>query len=479
MNSPLKQFLSDPEILLNSVGEGIYGFDLEGNAVFVNPAAEKMTGWMASELIGKRIHEYHHHSHADGSVYPAELCKIYQTLKDGKVRNVKNEVFWRKDGSRFPVEYTTTPIMKDNTLIGAVAIFRDISIQTQTEHALRDALTKVQQLSEQLQEENEYLTNELNADWRSSGMVGQSERFLKVLQQVELVSKTESTVLIQGENGTGKELIARSLHRLGNRKNQSFIRVNCAAFSEPLLESELFGHEKGAFTGAVERRKGRFELAHGGTLFLDEIGELSLAAQSKLLRVLQESEFERVGGQQTIKVDIRLIAATNRDLLDMVGSGKFRMDLFYRLNVFPIMLPPLRERIEDIPLLSTEILALTNHKLGTKLRGISKSALKKFMQYSWPGNIRELQNVIEREAILNHGGILKLSTPLLEAFSENVVTNQTLDEAIAQHIINVLKYCDGRISGPKGAATILDMPESTLRSKMKKLGVKSRNMANS
>ncbi|WMN60203.1 sigma 54-interacting transcriptional regulator [Pseudoalteromonas xiamenensis] len=477
MNSPLKQFLSDPEILLNSVGEGIYGFDLEGNAVFVNPAAEKMTGWMASELIGKRIHEYHHHSHADGSVYPAEHCKIYQTLKDGNVRNVKNEVFWRKDGSRFPVEYTTTPIMKDNTLIGAVAIFRDISIQTQTEHALRDALTKVQQLSEQLQEENEYLTNELNADWRSSGMVGQSERFLNVLQQVELVSKTESTVLIQGENGTGKELIARSLHRLGNRKNQSFIKVNCAAFSESLLESELFGHEKGAFTGAVERRKGRFELAHGGTLFLDEIGELSLAAQSKLLRVLQESEFERVGGQQTIKVDIRLIAATNRDLLDMVGSGTFRMDLFYRLNVFPIMLPPLRERIEDIPLLATEILALTNHKLGTKLRGISKSALKKFMQYSWPGNIRELQNVIEREAILNHGGILKLSTPLLEEFSQHVVTNQTLDEAIAQHIVNVLNYCDGRISGPKGAATILDVPESTLRSKMKKLGVNSRNLA--
>lgn len=474
MTSPLSQFLADPSILLNSVGEGIYGFDLDGNAVFINPAAEKMTGWSAQELLGKRIHEYHHHSHEDGSPYEAKDCNIYQTAKDGRVRHVKNEVFWRKDGSQFPVEYTTTPIIKEGTIIGAVAIFRDISIQKHTETALRQALTQVQHLSEQLQDENDYLIRELNSDWKSSGLIGQSAVFKRVLKQVELVSATDSTVLILGENGTGKELVARSLHRLGARKSQPFIRVNCAAFAETLLESELFGHEKGAFTGATERRKGRFELANNGTLFLDEIGELSLSAQSKLLRVLQESEFERVGGNQTVKVNIRLIAATNRDLNAMVREGKFRMDLFYRLNVFPVLMPPLRERLEDIPLLAIDILSSVNHKLGTKLRGFSKPTLEQFMDYAWPGNIRELQNIIEREAILNHKGLIKLSQPLTKKGKQfDFSGSGLLDDAIRLHIVQVLESCNGVISGPRGAAAILGLPESTLRSKMKKLALKS------
>lgn len=474
MSSPLSQFLADPSILLNSVGEGIYGFDLDGNAVFINPAAEQMTGWKAQELLGKRIHEYHHHSHCDGRPYPAEECNIYQTVKDGKVRHVKDEVFWRKNGSQFPVEYTTTPIVKEGKIIGAVAIFRDISIQKHAENALKDALMKVQQLSEQLQDENQYLISELNNDWKSSGLIGQSANFKQVLKQIELVSHTDSTVLIQGENGTGKELVARSLHRLGARKTQPFIRVNCASFAESLLESELFGHEKGAFTGANERRKGRFELANNGTLFLDEIGELSLAAQSKLLRVLQESEFERVGGSQTIRVNIRLIAATNRDLHAMVAEGRFRMDLFYRLNVFPIRMPALRERLDDIPLLAIDILTTINHKLGTKLRGFSTHTLKQFMEYSWPGNIRELQNIIEREAILNNKGLIKLSQPLCQKEKAPYISGiVSLDEAIKQHIHHVLVACNSVISGPKGAATVLGIPESTLRSKMKKLGMKS------
>ncbi|MFC3031203.1 sigma-54 interaction domain-containing protein [Pseudoalteromonas fenneropenaei] len=470
MPAQLQQFLSDPSLLLNSVGEGIYGFDLDGNAVFVNPAAERMTGWRADELLGNRIHEYHHHSHADGSPYPACDCQIYQTLKDGKVRQVKNEVFWRRDGSRFPVEYTTTPIMRDGKLIGAVAIFRDVSQQQQTEQALRDALTQVKALSEQLQEENAYLHRELNADWQSTGLVGESGVFRAVLEQIELVSQTDSTVLILGENGTGKELIARSLHRFSKRAKQPFVRVNCAAFSENLLESELFGHEKGAFTGATERRKGRFELADGGTLFLDEVGELSPAAQSKLLRVLQEQEFERVGGSQTIKVNIRLLAATNRDLWQMVSTGSFRMDLYYRLNVFPIRVPALRERIEDIPLLCVGILVRLNQKLGKQLRGVSKAAIAELQKYHWPGNIRELQNVLEREAILSQGPLLKLSQPLqAQLVSLNLCS---LDDALRSHISTVLTACEGKISGAQGAAEILQLPESTLRSKMKKLGLK-------
>lgn len=304
----IKNFLNDPTLLLNAVGEGIYGFDLSGNAVFVNPAAERMTGWTADELLGKKIHQYHHHSHADGTPYPADECQIYCTMFDGKRREVKNEVFWRKDGSAFAVEYTSTPVYKNNQLIGAVAVFRDISAQQQTQTQLHEALVQVKHLSEQLKDENDYLIAELNEDWQDSGLVGRSDVFQRMLDQIQLVSETDSTVLILGENGTGKELVARNLHRLSKRNEQAFIKVNCAAFTPSLLESELFGHERGSFTGANERRKGRFELADQGTLFLDEIAELPLESQSKLLRVLQEREFERVGGSQTLKVDIRIIA---------------------------------------------------------------------------------------------------------------------------------------------------------------------------
>ncbi|TGV20890.1 sigma-54-dependent Fis family transcriptional regulator [Pseudoalteromonas sp. MEBiC 03607] len=465
----IKEFLNDPTLLLNAVGEGIYGFDLSGNAVFVNPAAERMTGWRADELLGKKIHQYHHHTRKDGSPYPADECQIYCTMFDGKHRHVNDEVFWRKDGSYFAVEYTSTPVYKNGALIGAVAIFRDVSKQQQTEVALRDALAQVQHLSEQLQAENAYLISELNEDWQDSGLVGQSHSFQTMLEQITLVSQTNSTVLILGENGTGKELVARNLHRLSSRAKQPFIRVNCAAFSANLIESELFGHEKGAFTGANERRKGRFELADKGTLFLDEVAELPLEAQSKLLRVLQEQEFERVGGSQTLKVDIRVLAATNRNLWQMVEQGSFRMDLYYRLNVFPIRVPALRERKEDIPLLAANIITQLNKRLGKQLKGLSKATLTKLANYDWPGNIRELQNILEREAILSKQTVLQLSAPLNnEQTNEQVVS---LDAVQKQHICEVLKRCNGQISGENGAATLLGLPESTLRSKMKKLGI--------
>ena len=237
----IKQFLNDPKLLLNAVGEGIYGFDLSGNAVFVNPAAERMTGWRADELLGKKIHQYHHHTHADGTPYPADECQIYCTMFDGKRREVKNEVFWRKDGSSFAVEYTSTPVYQNDELIGAVAVFRDISLQQQTQNALQEALEQVKHLSEQLKDENNYLIAELNEDWQDSGLVGQSHIFQTMLDQIKLVSETDSTVLILGENGTGKELVARNLYRLSKRSEQAFIKVNCAAFTPSLLESELFG----------------------------------------------------------------------------------------------------------------------------------------------------------------------------------------------------------------------------------------------
>ena len=467
----IKQFLNDPKLLLNAVGEGIYGFDLSGNAVFVNPAAERMTGWKAKELLGKKIHQYHHHSHADGSPYPADECQIYCTMFDGKRREVKNEVFWRKDGTSFAVEYTSTPVYRQGELIGAVAVFRDISAQQQTQNELKQALEQVKHLSEQLQDENNYLIAELNEDWQDSGLVGQSHVFQAMLAQIQLVSETDSTVLILGENGTGKELVARNLHRLSKRSNQAFIKVNCAAFTPSLLESELFGHERGAFTGANERRKGRFELADKGTLFLDEVAELPLEAQSKLLRVLQEQEFERVGGSTTLKVNIRVLAATNRDLWQMVQKGTFRIDLYYRLNVFPIKVPALKERKEDIPYLCTNLITQLNKRLAKQIKGVSKKAISQLQAYDWPGNIRELQNVLEREAILTKHTVLKLSQPLHGDASTAVNTSLTLAEAQKQHIIAVLELSQWQISGDKGAACKLGLPESTLRSKMRKLGI--------
>lgn len=284
-------FLPENTLLLNAITEGVYGFDLNGNAVFINPAAEQMTGWKSAELIGKNIHDCHHHSHADGSPYPQHDCPIYRTLHDGIARQVSEDVFWRKDGSCFPVYYSSTPVYDQDKLIGVVAIFRDVSVQKHTETSLREALAQVQALSEKLASENQYLLTELQGKQGAMGLSGHSDAINHLTQQINLVANTDSTVLICGENGTGKELVARSLHQLSRRNEQPMVSVNCAAFSASILESELFGHEKGAFTGATSRRKGRFELAHNGTLFLDEIAELSLEAQSKLLRVIQEQSF--------------------------------------------------------------------------------------------------------------------------------------------------------------------------------------------
>ena len=471
MKENIKHYLADSELLLNAVGEGIYGFDREGKAVFINPMAEKMTGWRADELLGKNIHQYHHHSYADNSPYPAADCKIYGTAQDGISRHVTGEVFWRKDGSSFPVEYTTTPVFKNEEVIGAVAVFRDVSRQLQTETALRNALKEVQQLTEQLQDENTYLQNELHQEWSAAGLVGKSASLKEMLEQLELVAKTDSTVLVLGENGTGKELVARNLHLLSLRSQSTLVRVNCAAFTANLLESELFGHEKGAFTGATERRKGRFELANHGTLFLDEIGELTLAAQSKLLRVLQEQEFERVGGNETLKVDIRIIAATNRDLLKMIDEGTFRIDLYYRLNVFPILIPPLRRRPEDIPALCQVIIIKLNSKLGKNIKAISNTSLKMLAKYDWPGNIRELQNLLEREAILTKGDILDFKYKLTPLTDKQQSRHETLALAEKRHICTVLASCQWQIGGAQGAAKTLGLPDSTLRSKMKKLAI--------
>jgi transcriptional regulator with GAF, ATPase, and Fis domain len=310
------------------------------------------------------------------------------------------------------------------------------------------------------------------------GMVGSGAEMQKIFRLVEQVAPSDSTVLLLGETGTGKELIARAIHDASSRKDQTMIKVNCAALPANLIESELFGHEKGSFTGAIERRIGKFELASNSTLFLDEIGELPLELQVKLLRALQEKEIERIGGRGSIKVNTRIIAATNRNLLTEVQEGRFRADLYYRLDVFPITLPPLRHRMEDIPVLTTHFISRYASSAGKKITTLSHKVLDDLMTYSWPGNVRELEHLVERSVLLTNGDtILKMTlpssvphplpTPIIDEFHI-----RPLEEVERDYILQAIKKCNGRVSGPHGAAIRLGLPSTTLISKMQKLGIK-------
>jgi transcriptional regulator with GAF, ATPase, and Fis domain len=326
-----------------------------------------------------------------------------------------------------------------------------------------------------LQVENAYLQDELRSDLGFADIVGRSPVLQSVLRKVRQVASVETTVLLTGETGTGKELIARAIHDGSPRKDRAMIKVNCGAIPQGVVESELFGHEKGAFTGAIQKRIGRFELADKGTLFMDEVGELSLDTQVKLLRVLQEREFERVGSTNAIKVDVRLIAATNRDLDREVKEGRFRADLFYRLNVFPIRIPPLRERSGDIPLLVEHFLAHFQRKLCKPLKSMAKTSLEQMQRYSWPGNIRELQNVLERACVLARGPEVELATPLKASSAAVATSPATAIPTLADHeraqIRRALAAVNGRVHGPAGAAALLGVNPSTLRSRMQKLGI--------
>ena len=351
----------------------------------------------------------------------------------------------------------------------------------------------IEALKGKLEEENVYLQEEIRTEHNFKEIVGNSTALLDLLAKVEQVAPTDSTVLICGETGTGKELIARAIHDRSRRKDRPLVKVNCSAISAGLVESELFGHVKGAFTGALERRIGRFELADGGTIFLDEIGELPVETQVKLLRVLQEREFEPVGSSRSVRVDVRVIAATNRNLEESVQAGSFRDDLFYRLNVFPLEVPPLRDRRSDIPKLAKFFLSHYAKKLGKSIREISYDTMDKILEYSWPGNVRELQNVIERAVILCRQPILELEPDRVAIASRRVRSNLTettsqtevapspglassptssLKEIERNHILAVLRQTGGVIDGPKGAARILDLHPNTLRHRINKLGIK-------
>jgi len=641
-------------LILDSAAEGIFGCDPEGTCLFCNPAAVRLLGYDdPSELLGKNMHALDHHTRANGQPYPIEECPIYIGLQNGQGVHRDDEVYWRKDGTCFPVEFWSHPAVRKSRTIGAVVTFVDITERKQAEEALRkseqlkrslldinnaiitnlteDALLRsiseavrpfihfdrcaitlytqetdtfrflavegalqsdyfqtglevsrsetsagwvfdhqqplrrnleeeqqfanerrlraeglrwlcavplilrgrsigtlsvvsrekdpyseedaqflqevaiqvalaienmkfyeeIATLKARLERENVYLREEIRTEHNFEEIVGNSPALLAVLRAVEQVAPTDSTVLIHGETGTGKELIARAIHNRSARKDRALVSVNCSAISAGLVESELFGHLKGAFTGAIERRIGRFELANGGTIFLDEIGELPLETQVKLLRVLQEQEFEPVGSSRTQRVDVRVVAATNRNLQEMVEAGRFRSDLFYRLNVFPLQLPPLRERRSDIPQLVALCVARFAKRFGKKVEGVSQETMARLMSYPWSGNIRELQNVLERAVILSAGPTLRLDKDLVpmvvsggsletaevpaeEAEPAGALPSRlpTLEEVERSHIQAALQQADGVVDGPKGAARILNLHPNTLRHRMSKLGIK-------
>jgi len=388
------------------------------------------------------------------------------------------------------ISYVVTPLMSREKVIGTFNLggktpnkFQNVDLDFLSLVAKQIALAvdnarsheEIEKLKDQLEMENISLQEEIKTEHNFEEIIGESRVLKKVLRQVEMVAKTDSTVLIRGDTGTGKERIARAIHNLSTRKQRPLIKVNCPAIPAGLIESELFGHEKGAFTGAISRKTGKFELAHGGTIFLDEQGDLPLDAQAKLLRVLQEKEFERVGGNETYKVDVRVIAATNRDLEASVKEGRFRADLFYRLNVFPITLPNLIERKEDIPLLTRYFTQKYTNKLGKEIKSISEGTIETLKNYSWPGNIRELENIVERAVILSTGETLHINKNLFGSLSETPSKEDKLlklEENEREHIIKVLNQTNWKIHGESGAAKILGINPNTLRSRMVKLGIK-------
>ncbi len=638
-------------LILNSAAEGIFGCDSHGTCLFCNTAAARLLGYDRSEdLLDQNMHSLEHHTRKDGTPFPIEECPIYVGFLENRGVHLDDDIFWRKDGSSFPVEYWSHPLIREGKTVGAVVTFFDITERKQAEEALRkseqrkrtlleinnavinnltqDALfssayeairrvvsfdraafliyqpasntlkllsmdgndasnffqlgkeydlqetrvsawvlenqevvtrgdlqreqqspgekrlvaegiqsycvvplvamgnsigtftvwsqaknrytaadaellqeaanqvalaianmksyEEIASLKGRLEKENVYLQEEIRTVHNFEEIVGESPALLALLRRVDQVAPTDSSVLIYGETGTGKELIARAIHDRSNRKNRPLVKVNCSAISAGLVESELFGHVKGAFTGAFERRIGRFELADGGTIFLDEVGELPLDTQVKLLRVLQEREFEPVGSNRSVRVDVRIICATNRNLQDCISEGTFRSDLYYRLNVFPLEVPPLRERRADIPQLAMFFISRGSRNLGKKMDGISAAAAERLRNYSWPGNVRELQNVIERALILSPSPILELDTDLIGISTSEVAaetqmpaatlptdsTLRTLEEVERDHIAAVLQRAHGVIEGVNGAAKALGMHPNTLRHRIQKLGIK-------
>ena len=448
-----------------SANDGIFVVDpLKDEIMEVNPKAAELVGYTVEEMTGMPMSAFHPDEMPLLTEFSEGVLSAGSGITDALTCSTK-------DGFKVPVEMSASAIHWEGRLVMLVMV-RDITERVEADKALRGALAEIEQLKDRLQAENTYLQDEIKLEHNFDEIITCSELLKKSLRQVEQVACTDATVLILGESGTGKELLARAVHSTSDRADRPLVKVNCATLPENLIESELFGHEKGAFTGALERRTGRFELADEGTLFLDEIGDLPLELQPKLLRVLQEGEFERLGDSHTTKVNVRVIAATNRKLQDAVTAGEFREDLYYRLNVFPIYCPPLRERKEDIPLLANHFASKYSAKFGRDIQTISQKAMDSLLSYNWPGNVRELENIIERAIIVSQGRHLDFG----DWFSKDVVSSEdarmlTLEELERQHISNALELARWTVRGEQGAAKMLGMKPTTLEARIKKLGI--------
>jgi len=443
--------------------------DMNGIITEINRKFLEILGYSKKEVIGRNIMDF---VVAEQKEKAAEI--LAKDFKGEKSPETDIDML-AKDGSNRTILCSRGPALlyesdapADFLLITVI----DITDRKHAEDALKMALSEVEQLKNQLEKENLYLQNEIKLTHNFEEIIGKSEALKNILGKVEQVAATDSTVLILGETGTGKELIARAVHNISGRNDHPLVKVNCAALPANIIESELFGHEKGAFTGAYARKIGRFELANRGTIFLDEIGDLPLDLQVKLLRVLQDGEFERLGNPNTIKVDIRIIAATNRDLEKAIVNNTFREDLYYRLNVFPIKVPSLRERKEDIPFLVNYFIKKFCKKIGRKIEIIPQKVMDGLLTYDWPGNIRELENIIERAVIVCQGKRLEAGDWLPQKNMPAGASNITiLEEVERTHILKVLESTRWQVSGKKGAAKILGLNQNTLVSRMKKLNI--------
>lgn len=461
------------EVVLSALNTGLALINPDLTIAWVNAETEKILPW--EELVGRVCYKA-----AAQLDEPCEGCGALLAFADGQIHKTFRQS--PVDGKWHLI--VSIPV-KDSSgaTVQVIESVTDITEIKQTEQDLAKAIEEMARLKSLLEEENIYLKEEIKTAEGFDGAIGQSNSFIYVMSKVKQVSKTDSTVLIQGETGVGKEVVARAIHQASDRSDKPFIKLNCPSMPTHVLESELFGHEAGAFTGAGKRRRGRFEMADGGTIFLDEISEIPMDFQAKLLGVLQEKKFERVGSSKTISVDVRIIAATNRVLTDEVKAGRFRTDLYYRLNIFPITVPPLRDRSEDIPLLVEHFVSMFAAQNGTSIDCVAKSAMDTLMAYHWPGNIRELRNILERACITCPGSKLTLPRSFeceaLKPDGQDTAPDActpdnlpTLKQLESSHILKALKLTDWRISGKTGAAAILDINPSTLRNRMKKLKIK-------
>ena len=453
------------QLTIELAGDAVFWTDSRGKFQRVNQAACRELGYTREELLTLSVPD----------INPDYHDLDWKSLRNRTTRGeplIFETRHRRKDGSMFPVEISIHFIQFQGREY-ACSFARNITQRKRADLALENALREVERLKDRLQVENRYLRSEIKSDHNFEEIITEDPGMRRLLNQVTQVAKTSATVLILGETGTGKELIARAIHNAGSRKDRPLVKLNCAAIPETLLESELFGHERGAFTGATARKIGRFEMADGGTIFLDEIGEISSNIQSKLLRVLQEGDIQRLGGTGTVHVDTRVIAATNRNLEQAMDTGSFREDLYYRLNVFPITCPPLRQRPGDIPVLAAHFVKKFSLRLGKAITGITEQSLAAIQAYHWPGNIRELENILERAVILATGPQLDLLDylPKNTRQSKIIPEDMTLRDMEIQMITSALTLSRGMIEGKRGAARRLDIPPSTLRDKIKRYGI--------